>query len=61
MGPFAILSKTSKGLCRLKFPDSMRRLFPVFHLSQLKPVVVNKYLGRAQAEPKPVYIDDQEE
>ncbi len=59
ISPYAILSKTSQGSCRLGLPPEMSRLHPVFHVSQLKPYKETSLSQRRQPPPGPVYVDDE--
>ena len=42
---------------RLKLPESMRQVHPVFHVSQLRKHTPDQISGRTQLEPTPVKIN----
>lgn len=46
---------------RLKLPDYLRSVHPVFHISQLEPYTPSTIPNRTQTPPPPVVIDEQEE
>jgi transposase InsO family protein len=54
IGPFTILDRIGNLAYRLKLPESMSRIHPVFHVSKLKPY---KAGGRVQPPPVPIDIE----
>ena len=54
IGPFTILDRVGQLAYRLKLPESMSRIHPVFHVSKLKPY---KASGRVQPPPVPIEIE----
>ena len=54
IGPFTILDRIGTLAYRLKLPESMCRIHPVFHVSKLKPY---KASGRVQPPPVPIEIE----
>jgi Chromo (CHRromatin Organisation MOdifier) domain len=58
IGPFAVLERVAEGRAyRIELPSHMR-IHPTFHVSALRPYVVDTVLGRAQPAPKPDYFAD---
>ncbi len=58
LGPFEVEAAIGNGAYRLKLPESMRRLHPVFPVVKLFPLRRIPSLGRRQpAAPDPIIID----
>jgi GNAT superfamily N-acetyltransferase len=58
IGPFEVLERVADGRAyRIDLPSHMR-LHPTFHVSSLRPYVVDTVSGRAQAAAKPDYFAD---
>ena len=57
---FKILKKVSFYAYKLKLPASMK-IHSVFHISLLKPAVMDSLLGQTQPPPPPMIIDDEPE
>ena len=60
LGPFQIISRPSSLAYELKLPKYLSRIHPVFHVSQLEPVIPNPIPGRVQAAPPPIKVDGEE-
>jgi hypothetical protein len=62
IGPYTILEKVSSRVYKLDLPPSIQ-LYPVFHISLLKPAQPNSkpIPGHIQPPPPPVIIDNEEE
>lgn len=58
IGPYRIIAKTTKGLCKLELPNNLSRLHPVFDVLQLEPYVDNALASRQQPPLLPVEIED---
>ncbi|GAW05911.1 reverse transcriptase-R -integrase [Lentinula edodes] len=60
-----VLSRSSVDLVlcltSFKLPDYLRRIHPVFHVSQLEPVTPNPFPNRTQSPPPPIEVDGEEE
>ena len=61
LGPFTIIGKISESAYRLKLPESMRQVHPVFHVSQLRKHTPDEISGRTQPEPTPLKINGSDE
>ncbi len=58
LGPFEVEAAIGNGAYRLKLPESMRRLHPVFPVVKLFPLPPDPFPGRRQpAAPDPIIID----
>jgi len=61
LGPYEIIQQISTHAFKLKLPDSMKLLHPVFHISLLEPVTPDSIPDRHHSPPPPIEIDDTEE
>ncbi|KAF8831748.1 hypothetical protein HHX47_DHR1001045 [Lentinula edodes] len=61
LGPFKVISRPGTLSYELKLPDYLRRIHPVFHVSQLEPVTPNPFPNRTQSPPPPIEVDGEEE
>ena len=57
MGPFNVLERVRRQSYRIKLPDSLRSVHPIFHISQLEVSHPNTFPGRIQSPPPPVEVD----
>ena len=56
-GPFEIIAKPGQVSFTLRFPDSMRLVHPIFHVSMLEDAPVSSIPNRTNEPPPPVEID----
>ena len=56
LGPFDVIAQPGTHLVTLRLPDHLRAIHPVFHLSQLEPLVPNTIPHHTQSPPPPVEI-----
>ena len=61
LGPYKIIVQPSTLLFTLHLPESMHSVYPVFHVSMLKPATSNTFSKRIQLAPTPVIIDREPE
>jgi hypothetical protein len=61
LGPYEILSQVGKVSWKLRLPDTMRSVHPVFHVSMLEPSTANTIPDRVQPPPPPVIVEGEEE
>jgi hypothetical protein len=55
--PFKIIDRIGKNSVRISLPQDLRRIHPVFHVSQLEPSIPNRFPDRAPPPPEPIEID----
>ena len=55
--PYKIIAQPGTLLFTLCFPESMGSVYPVFHVSMLKPAMSNTFFERIQLAPTLVIID----
>ena len=58
LGPFEVIQKISTHAVRLRLPDSMKLLHPVFHIRLLEPYIPDPIPNRRHPPPPPVEIDE---
>ena len=56
-GPFTIIERRSPLAFKLRLPDSMRLVHPVFHVNLLEPVVENTLPNRVIPPPPPTLVE----
>ncbi|MBW0536632.1 hypothetical protein O181_076347 [Austropuccinia psidii MF-1] len=61
LGPFPILKKVSTHAYHLKLLSQWKSIYPVFHISLLKPFKTSKIPSRHQEPPCSIIIDEEEE
>src|SRR5271169_4359022 len=61
LGPFEVIGSAGLLSFILRFPDSMRRVHPVWHVSQLEPTHESDFVGRMQPVPDSVIIEGEAE
>src|ERR1700722_19489428 len=61
LGPFEVIEKISSHAYRLRLPNSMKALHPVFSINLLKPFQENTIPNRRQPPPPPVEVEGEEE
>ena len=61
LGPFKVIERSGSVSYKLQLPDYLRRIHPVFHVSQLEPVQLNSIPNRVQTPPPPIEVDGEEE
>ena len=61
LGPFKVIEKINPLAYKLQLPDYLRRIHPVFHVSQLEPSVLNPIPNWTQLPPPPVEVEGVEE
>ena len=61
LGPFEIIGSAGPSSFILRFPVSMRRIHPVWHVSQLEPAYESDFVGRTQPTPSPVIVEGEAE
>lgn len=54
LGPFKVVSNIGPVAVKLELPDTMSRIHPVFHVSNLKP-----YHGTPPERPPPIVVGDE--
>jgi len=57
LGPYTIIAQVGSLSFTLCFPESMRAVHPIFHVSQLEPAIPNTIPDRIQPPPPPVKVD----
>jgi len=57
LGPYEIIAQPSPQSFTLRLPDTMRAVYPVFHVSMLEPATPNTFQQRSKSPPAPVIID----
>src|SRR5271170_8252636 len=61
LGPFEVIGSAGPSSFILRFPDSMRRVHPVWHVSQLEPAYESNFVGRTQPTPPPIIVEGEGE
>ena len=61
LGPYPIIAQVGTLSFTIHLPNSMRAVHPVFHVSQLKPMMPNTIPNRSQPLPPPVDVDGEPE
>ena len=61
LGPFKIIDRIGRNSVRVALPDDLRRIHPVFHVSQLEPATPNRFEDRAPPPLEPIEIDGETE
>jgi len=61
LGPYEIISHPGTLSFTLCLPESMRSVYPVFHVSMLEPATSNTFSERIHLAPTPVIIDREPE
>jgi hypothetical protein len=61
LGPFEIIGAAGPASFVLRLPDGMRRVHPVWHVSQLEPAHDNPFEGRTQPPPPPLEVEGEAE
>jgi len=61
LGPFEIIGAAGPASFVLRFPEGMRRIHPVWHVSQLEPVHDIHFEGRTQPPPPPIEVEGEAE
>ena len=56
LGPFNIIAQAGSNSVTLQLPDTIHRVYPVFHISMLEPAIPNEILNRVQSPPPPVNV-----
>ena len=57
LGPYPIITQVGTLSFTICLPDSMHAVHPVFHVSQLEPMMPNTIPNRSQPPPPPVEVD----
>lgn len=57
LGPFTVIGQHGANAFTIKLPDYLRRVHPVFHVSQLEPTFPNPFPNRTEPPPLPEVID----
>jgi hypothetical protein len=61
LGPFKIIGVASPASLILRLPDGMRRMHPVWHVSQLEPAHDAHFKGCMQPPPPPIEVEGEAE
>ena len=61
LGPFKVIECVGSLSYKLQLPTYLRRIHPLFHVSQLEPVAPNTIPNRVQTPPPPIEVDGEEE
>jgi hypothetical protein len=61
LGPFEIIGVTNPTSFVLRLPDSMCRVHPVWHVSQLEPAHDAHFEGCTQPSPPPIEVEGEAE
>ena len=61
LGPYPIIAQAGTHSFMLRLPDSMKLVHPVFHVSQLEPIVPNTIPNWVQPPPPLVEVDSEPE
>ena len=59
LGLYPIIAQAGTHSFTLRLPDSMKSVHPVFHVSQLEPIVPNTIPNRVQPPPPLVEVDSE--
>ena len=54
LGPFKVIDHIGKNSIRVRLPDDLRRIHPVFHISQIEPATPNRFEDCAPPPPEPI-------
>jgi len=57
LGPYEIIAQSSLQSFTLHLPDTMRAIYPVFHVFMLEPATPNTFQQCSEPPPAPVIID----
>ena len=57
IGPFDIIGQPSRQSYLIQFPDHLKMIHPVFHISQLEPYRKDDFPGRIQPPPEEIEVD----
>ena len=61
LGPFKVIARPSSLAYKLQLPQYLSRIHPVFHVSQLEPVIQNLIPNCTQSPLPPIEVDGEEE
>jgi len=61
LGPYKIIVQPSSQSFTLYLPDTMRAIYPIFHVSMLEPATPNTFQQHSEPLPAPVIIDGEPE
>ena len=61
LSPYPIIAQVGTLSFTIRFPDSMRAVHPVFHVSQLEPATLNTIPNWSQPPPPPIKVDGEPE
>jgi len=61
LGPYKIIAQLSPQSFTLRLLDTMRAIYPMFHISMLKPATPNTFQQCFEPPPAPVIIDGEPE
>ena len=61
LGPFKVIARPSSLAYKLQLPQYLSHIHPVFHVSQLEPVIQNLIPNCTQSPPPPIEVDGKEE
>jgi len=61
LGPYEIIVQPSPQSFTLHLPETMRAVYPIFHVSMLELATPNTFRQRSEPPPAPVIIDGEPE
>jgi len=61
LGPYEIIAQPSLQSFTLRLLDTMRAVYPVFHIYMLKPATPNTFQQHSEPLPAPIIIDGESE
>ena len=59
LSPFEVIDRIGSNSIRLRLPHELRLIHPVFHVSQIEPLVPNRFPDRQPPPPEPIEIDSE--
>jgi len=58
ISPFKIINRIGRNSVRVSLPNDLHRIHPVFHVSQLKPHILDRFNDQALPPPKLIVVNN---